>query len=554
MILRRSARLLVVLALLFGTVIATAATGVARPDGEDPVLRLKAAEFVPSGADGADATLNRNGRGYYIVQYGGPIFQSQADALRKAGAEIMAYVPDFAYKVRMLPAAMSAVSAVDGVTSVSVFEADFKKSPDLAAEGLYTITIERGVSRADVEAAVAAAGVDVLSAGGRVMTVSGSAAALQDVAQISDVAWIENFEFREKHNEFGAGVIIGANTANGLGYDGSTQIVAVADTGIGNGTATGAHADIPGSRVTAVFDWPTSSAAGCYTAIPDGPQDVDSGHGTHVSVSVLGDGTGTGLGQGTAPGASLVFQAVEDYIDTFGICSGSPDGYYLTGLPNDLEDLLQQAYDAGARIHSDSWGSDADGDYTADAASVDNFMWLNQDFLMTTSAGQRRSRPQQQRRRRRRHDGLARNGEERADASVRARTTARATGSAIQASAMGVLGQNDIFTYGSAWPADFPAAPISNDPSAGNAEQMAAFSSRGPTDDGRIKPDVVAPGTWVLSGYSDLYQEGYDGVTNPQNGAFQYDGWGFPRQRPVQVHGRHVDVEPHHGRGGCRGP
>jgi hypothetical protein len=62
----------------------------------------------------------------------------------------------------------------------------------------------------------------------------------------------------------------------------------------------------------------------------------------------------------------------------------------------------------------------------------------------------------------------------------------------------------------------------------GNAEQVAAFSSRGPTDDGRIKPDVVAPGSWVLSGYSDLYQEGYDSSANPQNGAFQYDGWGFP--------------------------
>ena len=32
-----------------------------------------------------------------------------------------------------------------------------------------------------------------------------------------------------------------------------------------------------------------------------------------------------------------------------------------------------------------------------------------------------------------------------------------------------------------------------------NAEQMAAFSSRGPTDDGRIKPDVVAPGVSVKS-------------------------------------------------------
>jgi Ca2+-binding RTX toxin-like protein len=88
--------------------------------------------------------------------------------------------------------------------------------------------------------------------------------------------------------------------------------------------------------------------------------------------------------------------------------------------------------------------------------------------------------------------------------------------------------QNDIFTYGTAWPADYPAAPVSTDRSAGNIQQMAAFSSRGPTDDGRIKPDVVAPGTWILSGYSDMYQYNYDGVTNPQNGLYQYDGWGVP--------------------------
>jgi len=89
-------------------------------------------------------------------------------------------------------------------------------------------------------------------------------------------------------------------------------------------------------------------------------------------------------------------------------------------------------------------------------------------------------------------------------------------------------GANSIFTYGSAWPADYPANPISSDSSAGNAQQMAAFSSRGPTDDTRIKPDVVAPGTWILSTYSDLYEQGYDASPNPRNNAWQYDGWGFP--------------------------
>jgi hypothetical protein len=75
---------------------------------------------------------------------------------------------------------------------------------------------------------------------------------------------------------------------------------------------------------------------------------------------------------------------------------------------------------------------------------------------------------------------------------------------------------NSIFTYGAAWPSDYPANPIYSDSSANNAQQMAAFSSRGPTDDNRIKPDVVAPGTWILSAYSDLYQQGYDGSTNPR--------------------------------------
>ena len=33
-------------------------------------------------------------------------------------------------------------------------------------------------------------------------------------------------------------------------------------------------------------------------------------------------------------------------------------------------------------------------------------------------------------------------------------------------------GQNSIFTYGGSWPASFPANPLRDDPSAGNAEQM----------------------------------------------------------------------------------
>ena len=89
-------------------------------------------------------------------------------------------------------------------------------------------------------------------------------------------------------------------------------------------------------------------------------------------------------------------------------------------------------------------------------------------------------------------------------------------------------GENILGTAGARW--GFTAEPLNSDPSGGNMEQMAPFSSRGPTDDGRIKPDIVAPGTWILSTFSDLYQQEYGTQTNPQNGApaYQYDGWGMP--------------------------
>ena len=38
----------------------------------------------------------------------------------------------------------------------------------------------------------------------------------------------------------------------------------------------------------------------------------------------------------------------------------------------------------------------------------------------------------------------------------------------------------------------------------------------------------MAPGTWILSTYADLYQIGYDPAVNPQNSLFQDDGFGYP--------------------------
>jgi hypothetical protein len=62
-------------------------------------------------------------------------------------------------------------------------------------------------------------------------------------------------------------------------------------------------------------------------------------------------------------------------------------------------------------------------------------------------------------------------------------------------------------TYGKWWPHRFPVPPFKDDPMADDPDQIVAFSSRGPTRDNRFKPDVIAPGTFVLSTRSTMIAE-----------------------------------------------
>jgi len=509
--------------------------------GEEAPIRLKAGTFLPSRGEPAlprslrHRAIGAHERGTYLVQFTGPIEAGWKDAVAAQGAELLDYVPDFAFKARMTPAQALKVSRLPSVRWVGFFHPAYRLSPRLTRGGErpYTVLLEPGADGASAADALQATGARVLSRGQRTIVVQASGDRLDALAALSDVAWIEDFVLRRKHNDKGGGVIMGAALANASGYDGSTQTVAVADTGIGGGTAETAHASIAASRIAAIHNWPGVPDI-CFESITDdGAADVDTGHGTHTTVSALGAGDANGRGRGTAPEATLVFQAIENYATISFLCQilyGLPDGYYLTGLPIDLRELFQQAYDAGARVHSNSWGGDVAGQYTADSINTDDFIWGHRDMTITFSAGNAGTDADANGG----VDGDSMNAPATAKnvISVGASENERAGDYPCDVTKEAVCGaqggQNLLFTCFEAWPFDFPIDPLKSDPSAGNAEQMAAFSSRGPTDDGRIKPDVVAPGTWVLSGYSDLYQSGYDTVPNPQTGLFQYDGWGYP--------------------------
>jgi len=208
----------------------------------------------------------------------------------------------------------------------------------------------------------------------------------------------------------------------------------------------------------------------------DCPWDDPDGHGTHTAGSIVGHGaSSTGKYRGVAYDAKLVHQSL---IDSNGD---------LTGLPADVGDLFLQAYENGARVHSDSWSSGlteaSHGTYPTISRQVDEFMWDHPDMLIVFSSGNEavdNTAP----------FGVVDSG------SVKPPGTAK-NGLTVGASENYHGGGG--YTYGDVWPGSFPASPIRGDPMCDAQGGMAGFSGRGPCDDGRTKPDVVAPGTYVIS-------------------------------------------------------
>ncbi len=310
----------------------------------DPPIRLKAATFDPKLGEPALAArlrhraLGAQERGMYIVQFVGPIQDAWKAAVAATGGELLDYVPEYAFKVRMRPAQALAVRRLPSVRWVGLFHPAYKLSPRLtrAGERPYVVRLEPGSDGASTEAAIRALGVRGLRRDGQTLVVVAAAERLEALAAVDDVAWIENFMPRVKHNDKGGGIILGSATANASGYDGSTQTIAVADTGIGGGTAATAHTHVPASRIAGISNWPGVTDFCFETIVNDGARDVDSGHGTHTSLSAVGDGGASGLGKGTAPAARLFFQSVENYVvinADLSVLFGLPDGYYLIGNP-----------------------------------------------------------------------------------------------------------------------------------------------------------------------------------------------------------------------------
>jgi serine protease AprX len=296
-----------------------------------------------------------------------------------------------------------------------------------------------------------------------------NAPVLAELALLPEIDKIAEYIEPELYNDL-ARRILGLDSAGGnpaicVVQDGTGQIVAVADTGIDD-----AHPDFAG-RI--------SGKVGRGRINNDTTDPV--GHGTHVSGSILGDGSASG-GQykGIAPKANLFFQSLLD--NTGG----------LGGLPFDLNDLFDEAYRAGARIHNNSWGAKTPSLYTINSEEVDEFVRKNPDMLIVVAAGNAGSGANPLKAAIGFVDWLSIGS----PASCKNALTVGASRSDR------ANGPYSSITWGKGWPNAFPQPPIANEKISGDPESLAAFSSRGPCDDRRIKPDLVAPGTEIISAKS----------------------------------------------------
>jgi hypothetical protein len=135
-------------------------------------IRLKAATFRPGLGEkpdlppGLPVAASAPGKsGCYLVQFTGPVREAWKEQLAELGAEILDYVPDYAFKVRMAPGQARKAEGLVSVTWVGPFHPAYKLSPDLALEGIgrYQVRVERGANAGLATTAIAATGAKVLA-------------------------------------------------------------------------------------------------------------------------------------------------------------------------------------------------------------------------------------------------------------------------------------------------------------------------------------------------------------------------------------------------------
>lgn len=407
-----------------------------------------------------------NGRGLRFVQFNQAIRSDWLGDLRAFGVQPLQYYPHDTYLVWADESVGRAVEALPAVRWQGAYLPEWKLEPGLAKRsGLIRNVGVHFYNDGDVEAVLAA----MRAAGARVLNhgpaqtdrtffdawVEVEAGSLEALAGIPQVVWLEYASPRPILDDEMSSQILARNYdagdvplpgylpwLNHLGYDGGGLVWAIIDSGVDY-----SHPDFAG-RIAGGMNYP-----GCSAANP-GDDMASGGHGTHVAGIVGGnaaagymDADGFLYGMGVAPSVRLFAQNP--------ICGSISAPWPPAG---GWQVLTRDALQGGAIGGNGSWTSGESGGttYTAAARAWDQLVRdgnvdtpVNEQFIMVFSAGN--------------------------------------SGPGAGTLTAPKAAKNPIIT----------AASVNH--RAGSIDNIASFSSRGPTQDGRIGITIAAPGQQIAS-------------------------------------------------------
>lgn len=507
----------------------------------DSVLMKSASAIAPNNQNNLNNLNNQNN--FYILQFDGPVMQEWKQGLKDAGVEFFSYIPENAFIVKIDPKVVNSMLFKPHVQYIGPYRPEYK-TPASLDNKVSTVTssmtmlaavpsmtlrvklfdrepmrpvINRLIKLGAIEQQEIIRGktvnykVKVLQNGNglnqKLLQVVLPSSNVGQVSNIPQVEWVEEYNGVAFCNNMTKPIVgaVAAQSIQGRPLDGNGQTLGILDSGLDNGMA-GAGVSHPAFQMLKNGHY---KVAGGMAYRGDNNWSDEYGHGTFVAGIMTGYATPS-FGNwssygGVAPQASLFVQSGYCYAD------------YMLTPP--MSTVFKDAYSKGVRVHNDSWeDSGANGElgvYNLDAQTVDTFVWANQAFLPVFAAGNWASdhkanypgygmyststitaQP----------DGIVDLGSISPPATAKNCLTVGASESSRTT--------QSIITYD--YVLDYRRFHNDPDSTAGNVssilgrrysggtENVAAFSGRGPTADGRVKPDLVAPGTMVSSTLTHL--------------------------------------------------
>ena len=309
---------------------------------------------------------------YYLLKIDGPLLEEYRKVLENNNIILLEYIPTNNYITKLTKDKFGIINNLNFVKSVSLYSPE-DSGPVTSSRAILLPSAESTSSkqkgkmktfdiklhtndqedRKKVQDWLGQHKINIAGSGGRKIRIYllSDSDLLWRITELPQVSLLEEYIPPVLHNDiarviFGIDNPVGHNLATNIELKGEDQIVGIADTGLDD-----THPDFQGRIIGVVA-----------LGRPNNYTDTN-GHGTHVAGSVLGDGTASsGKFAGIAPKSKLFFQSLID------------DQGGLGGLPYDLNDLFEEAYQNGARIHNNSWGAFAKGFYRMNSMEVDEFV------------------------------------------------------------------------------------------------------------------------------------------------------------------------------------